>query len=131
ILGASRTQQDVPGWLIPSMYFDYLRSGDARPLRGIFYHNAMDILAMAALLAHVAQMLDDPLGFAVQHPVDYISLGKLFEDLGEHEIAVRAYARGLEAELPPGSYREASRRPSYLQRKRGQLEQASRLGEEA
>lgn len=131
ILGASRTQQDVPGWLIPTMYFDYLRSGDARPLRGIFYHNAMDILAMAALLAHVAQMLDDPLGFAVQHPVDYISMGKLFEDLGEHDIAAHAYTRGLAAELPPGSFREASRRLSYLQRKRGQHEQARALWQEA
>ncbi|MCA1553207.1 MAG: ribonuclease H-like domain-containing protein, partial [Chloroflexi bacterium] len=131
ILGASRTQQDVAGWLIPMMYFDYLRNRDARPLRGIFYHNAMDILAMAALLAHVAQMLADPLGFAMQHPADYVSIAKLYEDLGEHELAARAYARGLDHELPPASFREASQRLSYLERQRGQHERAIALWQEA
>ena len=131
ILGATRTHQDVPGWLIPSLYFDYLRSGDARRLSGVFYHNAMDIVAMAALLAHVAQMLDRPLDFAVQHPIDYVSLGKLFEELGDHELAADAYGRGLAGALPPAAYSEASRRLSYLQRKRGQHEQALAIWREA
>ncbi len=131
ILGASRTQQDVSGWMIPTMYFDYLRSGDARSMRGIFYHNAMDILAMAALLAHVAQMLDDPLNVAMQHPMDYVSVAKLYEEWGEHDLAARAYERGLSAELPPASYRDASQRLSYLQRKRGQHERALAIWHEA
>lgn len=60
ILGATRHGEDVPGFMIPLMYFEYLRSGDARPLKGVFYHNAMDVLAMAALLGHIAQMMSDP-----------------------------------------------------------------------
>ncbi|MEP7199195.1 MAG: ribonuclease H-like domain-containing protein [Chloroflexota bacterium] len=122
ILGATRQGQDVPGFLIPLMYFDYLRNGDARPLKGIFYHNAMDILAMAALLGHVAQMMADPVGAAMQHPVDYVSLGKLYEDLGEHETAARAYERGMADNLPLNAFREASQRLSYLHRKQGNYE---------
>ncbi len=132
ILGQTRTESDVPGWLIPEMYFQYLRDGDARPLTRIFYHNAMDILAMAALLGHISQMVENPLSDAVQHPVDYVSLGKLYENLGQHEIAARAYERGMEqGELPPDSFREAAQRLSDLQRKRGQFEQTLELWHEA
>ena len=57
----TRTEEDTPGWMIPQMYFDYLRSRDARPMKGIFYHNAMDILTLAALTEHIAHLLADPL----------------------------------------------------------------------
>jgi uncharacterized protein YprB with RNaseH-like and TPR domain len=131
ILGATRKNDDVPGFLIPTMYFDYLRSGDARPLRGIFYHNAMDILAMGALLGCMAQMLDDPTGAAIQHPQDYVSLGKLYEDLGEYEIALQAYERGREADLPPGAYRDTTQRLALLHRKRGAFDRTLELWREA
>src|SRR4030095_9484775 len=50
VLGMKRASEEVPGYEIPWLYFDYLRTGDARPLAGVFYHNAMDVVAMAALL---------------------------------------------------------------------------------
>ena len=43
ILHANRTDEEIPGWMIPQIYFDYLRDGDARPLLRVFYHNAMDV----------------------------------------------------------------------------------------
>ena len=55
-----RTGDDIPGWMIPQVYFDYLRSGDARPLAGVFYHNVIDILTLAALFGHIGAMLNDP-----------------------------------------------------------------------
>ena len=131
ILGAKRLHDDVPGMLIPLMYFDYLRSGDARPLKGIFYHNAMDILAMGALLGLMAQMLADPTGTAVQHPQDYVSLGKLYEDLGEHEIALQAYERGRAADLSPGAFRVTTQRLALLHRKRGAFDRTLELWQEA
>ncbi len=45
------------GWF-PQMYPDYLRSRDARPLKGVFYHNEIDILSLAALLDHMADLLE-------------------------------------------------------------------------
>jgi tetratricopeptide (TPR) repeat protein len=122
ILGAQRSHEDVPGWLIPQLYFDYLRSGDARPLKGVFYHNAMDVVAMVALLAHMAQLLDDPLNTAVEHGLDVVALGKLFEDLGRLEAAVQLYERGLAYNnLPEESYWDTQRRLSFAQRRRGDL----------
>src|SRR5688572_32202628 len=56
VLGFTRTSDEVPGYEIPWLYFDYLRTGDANPLAGVFYHNAMDVVAMAALLGHVSEL---------------------------------------------------------------------------
>jgi len=60
VLGLTRSSEEVPGYEVPWLYFDYLRTGDARPLGGVFYHNAMDVVAMAALLAHMNDMLENP-----------------------------------------------------------------------
>ncbi len=122
ILGAGRSHEDVPGWLIPQLYFDYLRSGDARPLKGVFYHNAMDVVAMAALLTHMAHLLDDPLSAALEHGLDVVALGKLFEDLGRLEAAVQLYQRGLAYNnLPEESYWDTQRRLSLVQRRQGDM----------
>ncbi len=50
---------DVPGWLIPSLYFDYLRAGRAAPLRGVFRHNAEDVLSLVGVLATLGRLLSD------------------------------------------------------------------------
>jgi hypothetical protein len=124
ILGAARTQHDVPGWLIPGLYFDYLRTGDARPLHGVFYHNAMDILALAALLNHAANLLADPLNAGIEHGLDLIDLGSLFEDLGEPHTAAQLYRSGLEHDLPAETREQTMRRLALLQRRRGCVDEA-------
>lgn len=96
VLGMTRTTEEVPGYEIPWLYFDYLRSGDARPLAGVFYHNAMDVVALAALLAHTGAMIANPFDGQVQHGLDFIALARLFEDLGHWDEAARLYERGLQ-----------------------------------
>jgi uncharacterized protein YprB with RNaseH-like and TPR domain len=131
ILGAERTDEDIPGFLIPQMYFDYLQTGDARPLKRVLYHNAMDVVAMAALLSHVAQLLADPAAFAVEHGLDLVSIGKLFEDLGRLDDAARIYARGLELDLPEESFRQTTRRLAVVHRRRGEMSAALKLWRDA
>jgi uncharacterized protein YprB with RNaseH-like and TPR domain len=127
ILSAERTDEDIPGFLIPQMYFDYLQTGDARPLKRVLYHNAMDVVAMAALLSHVAQLLADPAEFAAEHGLDMVSIGKLFEDLGRLDDAARIYARGLELDLPEESFRQTTRRLAVVHRRRGEISAALEL----
>lgn len=127
ILGAQRTEEDVPGWLIPQIYFDYLRNGDARPLKRVLYHNAMDVIAMAALLNHVALMLNDPLTFAIEHGLDVIAIGKLFESLGRIEDAIHLYQSGLECEVPEPTFRETVQRLAQVHRRRGEWAEAVEL----
>ena len=131
ILGAPRNTEEVPGYEIPYLYFDYLRTGDARPLKGVFYHNAMDIVALAALMNHVAGVLHTPFSGQVEHGLDFIALGKLFEDLDRPEDAARLYERGLEVGVGEADFGAAIQRLSALQRRRGDIEGAVELWKKA
>ncbi len=128
ILKANRSEEDVPGWLIPSLYFDYLRGGDARPLKGIFYHNTLDILALAALLNHIAHMLAEPLGEAVEHALDLVAIGKLHEALGQIETAVQLFETGMSRnDLPELHYWETQRRLSFLHKRHQNMTAAIKI----
>ncbi len=131
VLGLTRSSEEVPGYEIPWLYFDYLRTGDARPLAGVFYHNAMDVVAMAALLTHVNAVVQNPYEGRVEHGLDFIALGKLFEELGHWEEAARLFERGLELELTEADFGLAVKRLSILQKRRGDFEEAVRLWETA
>jgi uncharacterized protein YprB with RNaseH-like and TPR domain len=98
ILGTTRGQEDVPGWDIPRLYMQYLRDGDPEPLKNVFYHNAMDVISLAALMNHMANMLDDPIGVGGEYGVDLIALAELFESMGRLDTATRLYIHGLEHE---------------------------------
>lgn len=131
ILDLPRTSEEVPGYEIPWLYFDYLRTGDATPLKGVFYHNAMDVVSMAALLRHMASMLHDPFNGNVEHGLDFISLGKLFEDMRQWDLAARLFEHGLTHELSEADFGSAVERLSHLQKRRGDLGDAVRLWEQA
>ena len=131
VLGAPRTVEEVPGYEIPYIYFDYLRTGDATPLKGVFYHNAMDVVALAALMSHVGGLLADPLHAPVEHGLDLIAMAKLFEDLGHWDEAARLYELGVEAGIQEDDFWQAIKRLSILQRRRGDLDNAVRLWEQA
>jgi uncharacterized protein YprB with RNaseH-like and TPR domain len=131
ILDAPRSIDEVPGYEIPYLYFDYLRSGDALPLKGVFYHNAMDIVALVALMNHMATILHSPLGGNVEHGLDFVALGKLFEDLGRKEEAVQLYERGLETGLNEMDFGAAVKKLSILQRRQGDIKSAVSLWKKA
>jgi hypothetical protein len=102
ILGFRRSQEEVPGWLVPQLYFEYLQTRDPRPLVGVFYHNAIDIVSLAALFCAASQMLDSPFE-PLNIPstsADFIGLARIFEKISLTETAARLYATGIENGLP-------------------------------
>ena len=60
----AREDDDVPGWLIPQLYNEYLRTGNPREMRRVIYHNTVDILSMVTLTAHLLEMFATPLNVA-------------------------------------------------------------------
>lgn len=52
VLGVERLV-DAPGWLIPQLYFGYLRSRQIERLEPVFEHNRADIVSLARLAALV------------------------------------------------------------------------------
>jgi uncharacterized protein YprB with RNaseH-like and TPR domain len=132
ILGTQRSQQDVPGWMVPDLYFDYLQTHDARPLLGIFYHNEMDVVSLAALLAHIADLLANPLQGSIEHGLDLLAIGKLYTDLGYLDTATQIYQRGLAYDdLQSEAYWQALKELSFLHKKQGEIESACWLWEQA
>jgi len=127
ILGAKRTEEDIPGWMVPSIYFDYIKTGDARPLTNVLYHNAMDILSLATLLNHISIILDDPHGGLVEHGVDLIAMGKVFEDMGKFDAAAECFLKGLKFELPTSIRHQAIYRWSIMEKRRNNMEVSIQL----
>jgi tetratricopeptide (TPR) repeat protein len=91
----------------------------------------MDVVAMAALLAHVSELLADPYNGRVEHGLDFIALGKLYEDLNHWDEAARLFERGLELGLEEADFGVAVKRLSILQKKRGDVDRALKLWEQA
>jgi uncharacterized protein YprB with RNaseH-like and TPR domain len=127
VLGVPRASDEVHGYEIPYLYFDYLRSGDAAPLKGVFNHNATDIVALAALLNHIASILHAPFDGQVQHGLDYIAMAKLFEELDRWDEAARLFEYGLDSGLSEADFGSAVKRLSALHRRRGDMEGAVAL----
>ena len=113
VLGLHRSGEDVPGREIPRIYTNFLVSSDASPLRGVFYHNALDVISMAALQAHIGSLAD----MRGTTGNDMIRCGDLWEKAGREEIAKSAWTRALDFR---GVEREAS---SRLARFRGTEEE--------
>ncbi|MGH9353195.1 MAG: ribonuclease H-like domain-containing protein, partial [Terriglobia bacterium] len=109
VLGIAR-EGDVPGSEIPGIYFDYLRSGDARGLQPVFFHNALDIVTLAALTVEMARVVHEcrVAGDNAQDngpvrgtdSIDLFSLSRMFERSDAEDLAFSACARALELGLP-------------------------------
>jgi len=55
VLGVQRTDDDVPGAWIPEMYLNYLRTGETSEMARVLYHNAIDVLSLVGLTAHILE----------------------------------------------------------------------------
>ncbi|NIA23388.1 MAG: hypothetical protein GWP03_04440 [Proteobacteria bacterium] len=69
ILNYTRSD-DIPGALIPYVYFDFLKNGNEEKINAVIEHNRFDILS----LAFIIKLLDDLMGNPAESPHDLISL---------------------------------------------------------
>lgn len=94
LLGMER-EDDIPSEWIPSLYFEYLQTGDARKIQRVFYHNRMDILTMVALAARIHLIYHDPQAARPRKGIEHFSLGRLFWDHGQREKAIPCFEVAL------------------------------------
>jgi uncharacterized protein len=103
ILGVER-QGDLPGEMIPYIYFEFLRTQQAFRLVPIFHHNALDILSLACLTAIVPFHFRSPeggtAGSALRHGADLIGLARWLLQAERPEEALRLFRRAVEMGLP-------------------------------
>lgn len=91
VLGVER-EHDVPGFLIPQIYFDFLRRRAAAPLRRVLAHNRADVLALVALLGWFASAVGGERDDLT--PAERAGLGRLWEG-ADADRACACYARAL------------------------------------
>lgn len=87
LLGIER-MDDIPSEWIPSLYFDYIQTGDATRIYQVFYHNQMDILSMVALAGKIHLVYHNPQAARPRKGVEHFALGRLFWEHGEREKAI-------------------------------------------
>jgi uncharacterized protein YprB with RNaseH-like and TPR domain len=104
VLGFER-EGDLPGELIPYVYFEYLRSGEAQRLVPIFHHNAIDILTLACLAALVpaafrATDSESLAGLGFRRGEEYVGIARWYLAGGDAERALDLFRRAIDTGLP-------------------------------
>jgi uncharacterized protein YprB with RNaseH-like and TPR domain len=107
ILGVER-EGDLPGAMIPYVYFEYMRKREAFRVMPIFHHNANDILTLACLTGIVPWAFQSPETAPLSHAAEMIGLARWLRQAGQEEQALALFRRALEH--PSTSYK-GSRRP--------------------
>ncbi|WP_316569831.1 ribonuclease H-like domain-containing protein [Neobacillus sp. YIM B06451] len=101
VLGVERVD-DIPGFLAPMIYFDFVESGRLEGMLGIMKHNELDILSLVTLYAHLTFQIcgvDED-----RTNREAFEVGKWFSSVGNHGEAVKAFT-----ELIDGKGEEADR----------------------
>ncbi len=104
ILGVVR-EGDLPGDLIPYVYFEYVRSREAHRMVPVFHHNAMDILTLACLTAIVPAAFRSHDGeslakIGVHRGEDLSGIARWLMASREFEAALALMKRSIAAGLP-------------------------------
>jgi len=94
VLGLAR-EHDVPGALIPTLYFDWLRRKRAAPLARVFAHNRDDVLSLAALVGWFGAALG---GAPALRAEEWAGLGRLWEPV-DVDRGLACYRAALDAGL--------------------------------
>lgn len=121
VLGVRRGP-DVDGSAIPALYFEYLRTRDARPLASVLRHNVQDILSLATLMGRVVRTVEDPLRRA--GGAELASVGELYERLGNSDVALACLEAALAGPLSLEARRRTLERLSLLHKAREEWDEA-------
>ena len=111
---------DVPGYEIPSRFFKFVRTGDARPLEAVLEHNRLDLISLAAVLARAIVLIARGPSFATTAQEAY-GLARVYERAGASENAEASLLKTIEfakrVGAEPEVHGEALRRLAWLRRR--------------
>ena len=69
---------DVGGFEIPGRFFQFLRSGDPRPLEPVLEHNRLDLVSLAVVMARAVELVRDGHA-ACRDSAEALALGRVYE----------------------------------------------------
>jgi uncharacterized protein YprB with RNaseH-like and TPR domain len=97
ILGFER-EGDVPGAMIPYIYFEYLRTKWIERLVPVFHHNALDILTLAALTGIVPNAFKD--ASTRTNAQELAGIARWLRQSGDVERALPLFRQAVDSGLP-------------------------------
>jgi len=117
---------DVPSYLIPQLYFEYLRTKDARPLKKVFYHNKIDILSLVSLTILLHDIHKNPIG-SLSNSTDLVTLTKHYENMNRWKLVIPIYENLLKSEKNPIIKKEFGILLAYCYKRMGNFDKANIL----
>jgi len=133
VLNVQRSEEDVPGYLIPDIYRQYYLTAVVNDLLvRVFYHNLMDIVSMPLLAGRLAQLYQtDDLAakLASLSTVERLNLARAYVELGWYAAGEAAYRAALATASAAGQI-QAYRELSFLLKRLGRRDEAAVLWEE-
>jgi hypothetical protein len=126
ILNVRREQADVPGFLIPEMYMNYVRTRDAGEMPRVLYHNAIDILSMVALSTRLIRLFDRTQTDG-RDAGDWLALARWHDDRGRVGAAESALRACLAARPDPATRDAALHRLGHLLKRLARYAEAVRV----
>jgi len=98
VLGVER-EGDLPGEMIPHVYFEYLRTREAFRVAPIFHHNAIDILTLACLTGIVPWAFRSPAEAPIHHGADVVGLARWLRAMERYDEAIELFRRAIAMNL--------------------------------
>jgi len=120
-----KRQDDIPGYLIPSVYFEWLSEQSLDLMTDVLEHNCLDIVTLAFLADHIARIFESE-GEALAQPEDIHSLARVYGRRKQNKSVNELYRR-MAAESPAEPPEDARWYHSLIFKRSGDWEQAVEL----
>lgn len=132
VLKFQRSEQEIPGFLAPIIYQDFLKTGAIQDIAGVFYHNEMDVISLAALISIVNEVSEENERHFSTYDTLHFSLARQFDKNRNYPKAIDYYLKALEQPQLPVAIRKASLLSlANLYKKSGQIDKAMYVWQDA
>ena len=117
---------DIPGSMIPRVYFDFVNHGSSlayRQLQSVFSHNVYDIVSLAALTVCACDRVTaEPAPF--DNPLDLYSLARILENTPDWKRSRTLYEMARAGGLPEPAGSRVAESLAVIYRRSGEHERA-------
>ncbi|RKY77703.1 hypothetical protein DRQ07_08420 [candidate division KSB1 bacterium] len=119
-------EDDIPGYMIPSVYFDFVHNGITGGIEKIVTHNVYDIVSLAAINVHLAGIYISPFKYLSDWQ-DLFSLGRIFENLGKIDNAEECFKKSARVSEAKNGIEESLVKLAYIYKRAGDWGSAERI----
>lgn len=80
---------DIPGYLAPMLYFDFIKCQNPEGIFGVLRHNEIDVLSLITLYIHLSKKFLE--SATITNSMEQFEVARWFEAMGETAAAIDTY----------------------------------------